>query len=376
MRILIAGGGTGGHIYPAIAIANRIREEYPDWEILFVGTKRGLEYKLVPEAGYRIQLVRVSGFKRRLSLDTFKSVRDLFDGLKDARKVIKDFKPDIVIGTGGYVCGPILWTASMMQIKTIIHEQNVIPGVTNKILGKFVDRIMVSFEDSRKYFQNSSKIVVTGNPVRKEFIRFDREQSRRNLGIKDNCMLVMSFGGSRGAEKINEIMKTVVKKMSNKEELQLIHITGSSHYELFMKDLEKENIIIVKNIMIKPYAHDMPALMGACDLVICRSGAITLAEITAMGLPSILIPSPHVTNNHQEHNARVLEKKGAAVLLLERELNDKNIVELLSRFTKEKHRLVDMGEKSKLLSKTDATEIIFSNIMGLLQKSKSRDSYM
>ena len=368
MRILIAGGGTGGHIYPAISIADRIREEQRDCKILFVGTKRGLEYKLVPEAGYQIEIVRVSGFKRRLSLDTLKSVKDLFAGLSDARRVIKDFKPDIVIGTGGYVCGPILWMASMMQIKTIIHEQNVIPGVTNKILGKFVDRIMVSFEESKKYFYNSNKIVVTGNPIRKEFIDFDREKCRRSLGIYDDRMLVMSFGGSRGAQRINEIMKTVVKKLNNKEEIQLIHITGSGHYELFVKDLENENIAIGKNIMIKPYAHNMPALMGACDLVICRSGAITLAEITAMGLPSILIPSPHVTNNHQEYNGRVLEKKGAAVLLLERELNDKDIVELLNRFMKEKHRLVKMGEKSKLLSKIDATEMIFSNIMDLLQK--------
>lgn len=368
MRILIAGGGTGGHIYPAIAIANKIKEQHQDWEILFVGTKRGLEYKLVPEAGYKIEIVRVSGFRRKLGLDTLKSVQDLFAGLRDARRVIKTFKPDIVIGTGGYVCGPILWIAAMMQIKTIIHEQNVIPGVTNKILGKFVDRIMVSFEDSKKHFNHSSKIVVTGNPIRKEFIHFDRMKCRSNLNIQDDRMLIMSFGGSRGAEKINQVMKTVVKRLNNKDELQLIHITGSSHYESFMKDLENENISIGKNIIIKPYAHDMPALMGACDLVICRSGAITLAEITAMGLPSILIPSPYVTNNHQEHNGRVLEKNGAAVLLLERELNDKNIVALLNRFMKEKDRLKEMGEKSRLLAKTDATDMIYSNIIELLQK--------
>lgn len=364
MKILIAGGGTGGHIYPAIAIANKIKEEWKDCEILFAGTKQGLESKLIPEAGYRIQFIRVKGFRRRLGVDTLKSVKNLFSGLGDAHGIIKDYKPDIVIGTGGYVCGPILWVAAMLNIKTVIHEQNVIPGITNKILGRFVDKILLSFEESKKYF-NGSKAVITGNPIRKEFINFDRYLCRKSLGAKDHELVVMSFGGSRGAEKINATIKEVAVHFSGRKEIQLIHITGNDHYASFMKELERENTIIGKNITIRPYTHNMAELMGACDLVICRAGAITLAELTAMGLPSILIPSPYVTNNHQEHNARVLEKNGAAVVLLEKELDDKNIVDLLNLFIRERERLKQMGLRSKALSKIDATELIFSNITEL-----------
>lgn len=365
MRVLITGGGTGGHIYPAIAIANKIQDSIKNAQILFVGTEKGLERELVPKAGYRLETITISGFKRKLSMDTLKSVRDLFWGIKDAVSVIKKFKPDIVIGTGGYVCGPVVFVASLMNIKTLIHEQNVIPGVTNKILSRFANKILVSFDDSKKYFHNSSKIVVTGNPVRNDFIHFDKVQLRKELNIHDDRLVVTSFGGSRGAEKINDVMMEVIKRLNDRKDIHIFHITGEIHYHGVMEKLEKSEFVFGSNISVQPYAHDMPKLMGASDLIISRAGAITLAEITAMGLPSILIPSPYVTNNHQEYNARVLEKNGAAVVLLEKDLNDKNIVDLLQLFLKDRQRLEDMAFKSKALGKTNAADVIYTNILNL-----------
>ncbi|MDF2546892.1 MAG: undecaprenyldiphospho-muramoylpentapeptide beta-N-acetylglucosaminyltransferase [Anaerosolibacter sp.] len=368
MKVLITGGGTGGHIYPAIAIANKIKSSMKDSDILFVGTKKGLESDLVPKAGYELKTITVSGFQRKLSIDTVKSVKDLFKGLQEAATVIKNFKPDIVIGTGGYVCGPVVFVASLMNIKTVIHEQNVIPGVTNKILSKFVNKILISFEESSTYFANSSKLVITGNPVRKEFIHFDRDVFRNELGIKNDEIVVTSFGGSRGAEKINEVMLQVMKRFSDRKEIVFYHITGERHYDQMMAQFKDANLSHGINLKILPYVHDMPKLMGASDLIISRSGAITLAEITAMGLPSILIPSPHVTNNHQEYNARVLEKNGAAVLLLEKDLNDKNIVDLLHLFIRDPQRLTKMSGRSKALSKANATDLIYADILKLINE--------
>lgn len=367
MKILISGGGTGGHIYPAIAIANKIKEEIKGVEILFVGTEKGLESQLVPNAGYKLKTITVSGFKRSLSFDTIKSIKDLFVGLKDAIKIINKFKPDLVIGTGGYVCGPVVFIASLLNIKTVIHEQNVIPGVTNKVLGKFVNRILASFDESKEYFNNSDKVITTGNPVRKDFIDIKKSECRKALGIGKDRFIVMSFGGSRGAQKINETMAEVLKNFNGDNQISMIHVTGSEHYEEILKRLNKNNFKIKENIIIKEYVHDMSKFMGACDLVICRAGAITLAEVTAMGLPSILIPSPYVANNHQEFNAKVLEKNGAAVLLQERELTDKNIINLLNKLSKDKNRLKEMGCKSKELAKPNATDMIYTNILNLIK---------
>jgi len=366
MKVLITGGGTGGHIYPAIAIANKIKEEIKNSDILFVGTKRGLESTIVPKEGFNFETITVSGFKRNLSIDTLKSVRDLAVGLKDAIKIIKSFRPDIIIGTGGFVCGPIVFIGSLLNIKTIIHEQNVIPGITNRILSKVASRILVSFDESRNYFKNDNKIIVTGNPVRKDFINVNRDQCRKELGIYDDRMVVMVFGGSRGAEKINETMIEILDYYNARSDIQIIHITGETHYHSLLSELGKRNIVLSKNIIIKNYVHNMSTLMGACDLVICRSGAITLAEITTMGLPSILIPSPHVTNNHQEHNAKVLEKNGAAILLTEKELSGNNIVMLLNSIMKDKKLLKTMGEKSREISKSNSTDNIYNNIIDVI----------
>ncbi|WP_053956892.1 undecaprenyldiphospho-muramoylpentapeptide beta-N-acetylglucosaminyltransferase [Inediibacterium massiliense] len=367
MKVLISGGGTGGHIYPAIAIANKIKEEIKGVEILFVGTKKGLESDLVPKAGYSLKTITVSGFKRKISLDTAKSVKDLLIGIKDAVKIVKDFKPNLVIGTGGYVCGPVVFIASLFNIKTVIHEQNVIPGMTNKILGKFVSRIFASFEESKPYFNHNEKIVITGNPVRKDFIHVHKSQCRKSLDIKEDQFVIMSFGGSRGAEKINDTMIEVLKKFNGNKNITMIHITGSKHYEKTVHKLKENGLKIENNIIIKEYVYDMAKFMGASDLIISRAGAIALAEIAAMGLPSILIPSPYVTNNHQEHNAKAIEKNGAAVLLSEKTLQSNEMINLIDTLYKDEKKLKDMAHKSKLLAKSNATDLIYDNILQIIE---------
>ena len=366
MKVLITGGGTGGHIYPAIAIANKMKNEIKNIDILYVGTKKGMESLIVPNTGYKFEAIRVRGFKRSLSMDTFRSFKDLTLGLTDAIRIIKSFKPDLIIGTGGFVCGPLVFIGSLFRIKTVIHEQNVIPGVTNKILSKFVDRILISFEESKGYFKKSDKIIISGNPVREDFKHLNKKKYREDLGIDGEKLVVLAFGGSRGAEKINEAMIDVMTYYNGNSDIQIIHVTGESHYNNIMWRLKNSITHLFSNIVVKPYIHDMAKYMGACDLVICRSGAITLAEITTIGLPSILIPSPHVTNNHQEYNARVLEKNGAAILLTETNLSGKNIVNLLNKIMKNKEELRSMGEKSKEIAKPNATECIYNSIMELM----------
>ncbi|PAB58829.1 undecaprenyldiphospho-muramoylpentapeptide beta-N-acetylglucosaminyltransferase [Anaeromicrobium sediminis] len=367
MKVLITGGGTGGHIYPAIAIANKIKDEIKTAQILFVGTEKGLESELVPKEGYNLETIKVSGFKRKISLDTAKSLVDLACGLKDSIKVILKFKPDIVIGTGGYVCGPVVFIASMLNIKTVIHEQNVIPGVTNKILGKFVNRVLVSFHESKKYFDNDKKVYVTGNPIRKEFIKISQESSKEQIGAKEDEFVVLSFGGSRGAEKINKIMAKVIEKTYDNKKIKIIHVTGSRHHKEVMDFFKEKGIGNNIKDSVKEYIYDMAKYMGAADLAICRAGAITLAEITAMGIPSILIPSPYVTNNHQEHNARVLEDKGAAILVKEAEFDEDIILENIYKLSKEKDKLNTMAKKSREIAKPNATDIIYSNILEVLK---------
>ena len=245
MKVLLSGGGTGGHVYPAIAIANRIKEDYPDAEILFVGTAKGIESEIVPKYGYNIETVTVQGFKRKIDLDNVKRVFKLFKGLEQSRKVVKRFKPDIVIGTGGYVSGPVLFNASMSKIPTVIHEQNSFPGVTNKILSKMVTRVLTSFEDSHKRFPEASqeKLVLTGNPVRKEILVSRKNISRRKLGISEDKKMVLCYGGSGGSRKINEAMKLVIENMV-KDDVAFIFATGKAYFEDFSKE--------ISNLSLKP----------------------------------------------------------------------------------------------------------------------------
>ena len=362
MKVLLAGGGTGGHVYPAIAIANKIKEHNPDCEILFVGTKNGIESEIVPKAGFELKTVTVQGFKRKIDLDNIKSVFKLCKGLEQSRRIVKKYKPDIVIGTGGYVSGPVLFNAAMNKRVTIVHEQNSFPGVTNKILSKVATKVLTSFEDSHKRFPEASqdKLVLTGNPVRKEILNSRKFIARKNLGISEDKKMVLCYGGSGGSEEINDAMRLVIENMV-KEDVAFIFATGKVYYDEFIET--------IKDIELKPYQRVMPYLdnmadgLAASDIVIGSAGAISLAEITALGKPSIIIPKAYTAENHQEYNAKSIESQGAGIAILEKDLTPQSLNEAVFKLLGDKELLIDMANNAKKIGKPEAIDLIYNEIM-------------
>ncbi len=369
MRVLLAGGGTAGHINPALAIAGYIKSKKPDTEFLFIGNKGGMEQRLVPQAGYEIKSITISGFKRSLSpksmVENVKTITRTFTSSHEAKKIISDFKPDICIGTGGYVSGPVVRTAAKMGIPCIIHEQNAFPGVTNKMLAKSVKKLMLAVPDAKKYFENVD-CVVTGNPVRGEILTADKEKSRAELGL-DARPVILSFGGSLGARRINEAVADLVARSGKDGRYQHIHAYGK--YGDWFPNLVKEkgtDISKCSNIDIRPYIDNMPTCMAAADLVICRAGAITLSEIQAMGKPAILIPSPNVAENHQYHNAMALVNKGAAEIIEESELTGELLMQKTDKMLIDPENIKRISENSKNMAITDANERIYSVVRKVL----------
>ncbi|MFR1850884.1 MULTISPECIES: undecaprenyldiphospho-muramoylpentapeptide beta-N-acetylglucosaminyltransferase [Clostridia] len=362
MKVLLAGGGTGGHVYPAIAIANKIKEHNPDCEILFVGTKNGIESEIVPKAGFELKTVTVQGFKRKIDLDNIKRVFKLCKGLEQSRRIVKKYKPDIVIGTGGYVSGPVLFNAAMNKRVTIVHEQNSFPGVTNKILSKVATKVLTSFEDSHKRFPEASqdKLVLTGNPVRKEILNSRKFIARKNLGISEDKKMVLCYGGSGGSEEINDAMRLVIENMV-KEDVAFIFATGKVYYDEFIET--------IKDIELKPYQRVMPYLdnmadgLAASDIVIGSAGAISLAEITALGKPSIIIPKAYTAENHQEYNAKSIESQGAGIAILEKDLTPQSLNEAVFKLLGDKELLIDMANNAKKIGKPEAIDLIYNEIM-------------
>ena len=366
MKVLITGGGTGGHIMPALAIAQKIIEENSKNDILYVGTKSGLESELVPKEGFKFKTVKAAYLERKISVNNIKTMFTTIGGILQSLKVVNEYKPDVVIGTGGYVCGSVVLAACLRGVPTLIHEQNVFPGITNKILSKFTTKIAISFRDSQKYFKDKEKLVLTGNPIRNEIINYNREESRRKFGIKDNETFIYSFGGSGGQKSLNDAMIEVIKKNKNNRNIRILHVTGKRLYKEFLNDLKKCNInILPVNIEILEYMYDAPSALAASDLVIGSSGAITIAEITAIGIPSILIPKAYTAENHQEYNARALEKKGAAKVLLEKEITGEKLNNALDSIVKNKELLKNMSINSKKLGKLNAKDKIFNTIVEL-----------
>lgn len=363
MKVLLAGGGTAGHINPALAIAGYIREKRPDTEFLFIGNKDGMEQRLVPQAGFEIKSIVISGFKRSLSpknmIENVKTVKRTFSSSREAKKIIAEFKPDICIGTGGYVSGPVIRTAAKMGIPCIIHEQNAFPGVTNKMLAKSVKKVMLAVPDAKKYFEKAD-FVITGNPVRGEILTAEKEKSRQELGL-DSRPVILSFGGSLGARKINEAVADIVARSGKDGRYQHIHAYGS-YGQWFPSVVKDKGTDIEKcdNLDIRPYIDNMSTCMAAADLVICRAGAITLSEIQAMGKPAILIPSPNVAENHQYHNAMALVNKGAAEIIEESQLTGELLMQKADKLLIDPQNLAKISENSKKMAIIDANERIYS----------------
>lgn len=370
MRILFAGGGTAGHINPALAIAGYIREREPNAKILFVGNRGGMEERLVPNCGFKIKSITISGFKRQISFnalkENIKTVKRTFTSSREAKVIIEEFKPDICVGTGGYVSGPVLRTAAKMGIPTIIHEQNAYPGVTNKMLSKTAKKVMLAVKDAENHFDKRCNSVVTGNPVRREIIVADKEKARQQLGL-DSRPVVLSFGGSLGARKINEGVASLIARSGKDGRYQ--HIHGYGKYGLWFPDLVKSKGADIKkcpNLDIREYIDNMATCMAAADLVISRAGAITLSEIQALGKPAILIPSPNVAENHQYHNAMALVNNKAAEIIEEKDLTEELLIEKVDGLLQNKEKLAEYSQNSKKMAIIDANERIYSVIRQVL----------
>ncbi len=373
MRILFAAGGTGGHINPALATAGEIKERYPDAEIQFVGTKDKMEAKLVPAAGYDFKTIKISGFQRKLSIENIirniKTVIYLLFCSFSVKKIIKDFKPDVVVGFGGYVSGPVVRVAAKMGIPTAIHEQNAYPGITNKTLAKVVDAVMLTAGEAEKYMQCKNTPVVTGLPVRGEMLRADRDFSRAKLGIKDSQLLILSMGGSLGAMTINNAMVDLIADNHANKDLYFLHAMGQ--YGLWVPEKLGERGVDLNssaNVEVREYISDMDVCMSAADVVICRAGASSLSELQALGKASILIPSPNVAENHQYHNAMALVNKGAALIIEEKDLTKEKMQSLFDSLVKDNTRRLSVQENAKAMATPNAKEKIADIVLSLIKK--------
>ncbi|MBQ3103449.1 MAG: undecaprenyldiphospho-muramoylpentapeptide beta-N-acetylglucosaminyltransferase [Oscillospiraceae bacterium] len=370
MKVIFTCGGTAGHINPAIALAGLITEKHPGSEILFVGAYTGLEKTLVPKAGYEFRAVHVSGFRRSLKQvrHNLKACYNVVRSAGEARRILKEFKPDLVVGTGGYASYPIVKAAAAQGIPTAVHESNMVPGLTTRQLESCVDCVMVGFAACREHYRNSEKVVVTGTPVRGDFFRYTKEEAREKLGLAEGKPLVVSFWGSLGASGMNEKMVEYIRLETEAgAPFHHIHAVGSAGYTAMLSDLKGQGVELEKyaSVDVREYIYDMALVMRAADLVICRAGAATLSELTALGVPAIIVPSPYVTNNHQEKNARALEKTGAAELLLEKEADGRKMFDLTREILADRARWEKMHAASLEMGTLDASEKIYETVMSL-----------
>lgn len=357
MRFLFTCGGTAGHIYPAVGVAEKLKELMPDSEFLFVGAEGMMETELVPREGYDIKTVKITNIHRSLKpkeiAHNIATVKNVFAATRQAKRIIREFKPDAAIGTGGYVCYPVLKAAHALGIPTLVHESNAVPGLTTKLLAGTVDRVMVGFEEAVKNYKPGVKVEVTGTPVRSEFVGADRTAARKKLGLDDERPLVLSVWGSLGSAHMNGIMTGVIGLAAREKQLYIVHSAGKKRYDSMKAALEATAPDYeAAGMEVEPYLFNIPELMAASDLILCRSGASTLAELAALGRPAILVPSPNVTGNHQEKNARVLEKRGAALVLLEGEFNSESFYAEVKKLAFDHARLEQMSEamRSQCLS--------------------------
>ncbi len=368
LRVIITGGGTGGHIYPGISLAHELISRDFKNEILFVGTQKGLETKLIPREGFKFCSIKAKGLSRKICGDNFTAIGVFFISLWQAYKLIRKFKPDVVIGTGGYVSGSVVLIAALLKIPTFVHEQNVFPGVTNRFLSRIVKAVFLSFDQSRRYFKGHSKLVFSGNPVRCKNLPSLNKEDFQRFRLDPSKKTILAFGGSKGAASINRAVIEGVNSIKEdfvKNQWQVLLITGSEDYEEVRKIMiDKENSIL----LIEPYLYDMERAYALADLVICRAGATSIAEISAYGLPAILIPYPLATHNHQEYNARLLEKEGAALMVLDKDLSGERLAKILLNLMQDERQLERMSQKVREFSKPDSAKKIVDFIFDYVKK--------
>jgi len=378
MKVLIAGGGTGGHIYPAITIGKALLEKGA--QVLFAGTRKGLEKEIVPREGFPIEFIAVDYFPRRLSLRLVRSLFTAMKGVREAVALVKSYGPDVCVGTGGYVAGPVVLAASLLGVPTVIQEQNAWPGLTNRILVHFVDKVALGYEAAANSLSRRDKLVITGNPIRPEIATITREEGAARLGLDPHRRLVLITGASQGARSINRAVSSAFPKLCRLD-AQFLVATGSAGFEEFLARLPggRPGRPVLGgagrafgNVWVVPYLYDMPAALAASDLVVGRAGAISIAEVTARGLPAILVPYPFAAENHQERNARVLEAAGAARVILDRDLNGDTLYDSVAGLLQDAHQLKAMAEASRRLGKPEAVWEIVALIEGVVAGAKRR----
>ena len=370
-RVIFTCGGTAGHVNPAIALAQLMHEKDPETEFLFVGAERGLEKDLVPQAGYAFRTVHISSFHRSFKPKEIKhnlvSVCNLLRAPGEARAILRDFRPDVVIGTGGYASFPMVKAAAKAGIPTAVHESNMVPGLTTEMLEPFAGRIMVGFEECRRHYKHPDRVRVTGTPVRGDFFSMTKQEAKKTLGVDDGRPLIVSFWGSLGAAGMNRQMADFLALEAAKEPFHHIHGAGKSGYPMVRQLLAEKGVDLERHpsLQVREYIYDMAPVMRAADLVLCRAGASTISELTALGVPALIVPSPYVTNNHQEKNARVLEAAGGAVVLLERDSSGQALFQTACGILHDAQRRAAMEKDMASLSIRDATERIYQTVLEL-----------
>ena len=366
MKVVIAAAGTGGHINPGIAIANKIMKEEPNSKIIFIGTSRGLETNLVPRAGYELKTIDAYGISREISIKNVKRLAKTIHSITEAKSILKEFKPDLVIGTGGYICISVCMAAKKLKIPYIIHESNVLPGVATKMLSKKAEKILVGFKEAKDRLPKAKEIVCTGTPTKVKKMDFSQAEinnKKQELGFSKEKPLVLVFGGSQGAQSINKSMTDIIKNKLN-ENYQIIWAAGPEQYEKVKEDLQKENMDIdkINGIKIMPYIYNMEEIMNIADLIVSRSGAMTVTEIENVGKPAIFIPFPFAAENHQEYNARVLEKNKAAEVILDKNLTAEILNATITKLAKDRSALESMGANAHKLSTENVEDKIYNEI--------------
>ena len=357
MRVVVVAGGTGGHIYPALSIINKIKSKEKNSEILYIGTTDRMEKDIVPKMGIKYIGIEMKGLNRKNIFSNFSVLRKYNHAVREAKKILKEFKPDIVIGAGGYITAPVLYAAHRLKYPVLIHEQNSIPGVSNKFISSFADKICVSLPSSVNYF-NKKKVVYTGNPRSEEIIEV-KKKLKTNYGFDENKKLVVVVMGSLGSVTMNKKIMELVPAFENKS-YQVLIITGKSYYDNF------KDIVVPSNVIIKPFMEDLINLLKDTDLIVSRAGASTIAEITAIGLPAILVPSPYVTNNHQYKNAKELEDAGACKILTEDNFDKNSLILEIDKLFDNNESYTKMAESSKKLGVVDSATKIYDEIRKII----------
>lgn len=375
-KILLTGGGTGGHIYPALAIADELKRRCPGSEVCFAGTREGLESRIVPEAGYPIEYIRAAGIERKITLRNLQSLGSNLGGMLDARALLGRFTPDVIIATGGYVCVPVLLMGALKNIPILIQEQNAVLGITNRLGQKFAQGIALGVSEAVGQISGDAKrIKITGNPVRPEFFEVSREEARKNLGLSDNERLILITGGSRGARTLNLKSLKLHQWVEEQEDIRLIHGTGQDQWAEISCFFSAQGLSLetAKRTMV-PYLKNMAQLLRAADFIVSRAGALALAEIGVCGVPSLLIPYPYATENHQRENAKAYTQAGAAKMILDEDITEVNMRDIVAEIVKDSTQLGAMRQGALSLGKVDATEKITDMAIDLIKGVSCNDA--